>query len=45
MHKRYLRWLLPIAVLSVLLANVVMRPDFRALFAPQFWQSLQRYSR
>ena len=43
--KRYLRWLLPTAALSILLANVVMRPDFRALFSLSFWQNLQRYSR
>ena len=45
MHKRYLRWLLPIALLSVLSANLVMRPDFRALFSLDFWENLQRFSR
>lgn len=44
MHKRYLKWLLPIALLSVLASHVVMRPDFRALFSFEFWQNLQRYS-
>ncbi|MGB0415485.1 MAG: S41 family peptidase [Coraliomargarita sp.] len=44
MLKRYLKWMLPVALLSVVLANLVMRPDFRALFSLRFWENLQRYS-
>lgn len=30
---------------AFLLASVIARPDFRALFSLEFWESLQRYSR
>ena len=45
MHKRYLKWLMPIALFSIFLANFAVRPDFRALFSLEFWGNLQRYSR
>lgn len=45
MHKRYLKWVLPVFLVSLMLASVVVRPDVRALFSLEFWESLQRYSR
>ncbi len=45
MDKRYLRWILPVALISLLVAQFVARPDWRAFASIEFWESILRYSR
>jgi len=45
MDKRYLRWLLPVALFSLLAAQFYARPEWRAFVSIDYWQSLLRYGR
>ncbi len=43
MNKRELKWLLPVGLLAILLAQVVGRPELRALFSTEYWSNWWRY--
>ncbi len=45
MDKRYLRWLLPVALISIFAAQFAARPELRTLFSLDYWQSLLRYGK
>jgi carboxyl-terminal processing protease len=45
MDKRYLRWLLLVALLSILAAQFDARPELRAFLSRDYWQSLMRYGK
>ncbi|MDP4879337.1 MAG: hypothetical protein NWR36_05595, partial [Opitutales bacterium] len=45
MDKRYVKWLIPVALLSILAAQFWARPELRALLSADYWQSLFRYGK
>ncbi len=45
MNRRYVRWLLPVALFSLLAANFWARPEWRALCSFDYWQNLLRYGK
>lgn len=45
MYKRYYRWLLPIALFSLLASQFWARPELRALLSVDYWQSVFRYGK
>lgn len=45
MKKGTVKWLIPIALFSILAAQFWARPELRALFSPDYWQNLLRYGK
>ncbi|MEN8844533.1 MAG: PDZ domain-containing protein, partial [Lentimonas sp.] len=45
MNRRYIKWLLPVALLSILAAQFWARPELRAFFSLDYWQSVLRYGK
>ncbi len=45
MNKRMLKWLLPIALFSILAAQFWARPDLRSFFSFEYWQNILRYGK
>ncbi len=45
MNRRYVKWLLPVALFSILAAQFWARPEMHALFSFDYWQSVLRYGK
>ena len=45
MNRRYMKWLLPVALFSVLAAQFWARPELRAFLSIDYWQSVLRYGK
>ncbi|MGJ8641166.1 MAG: S41 family peptidase [Opitutaceae bacterium] len=45
MKRSYRKWLIPVALLSVLAAQFYARPEMRAFFSVDYWQSVLRYGK
>lgn len=43
MNKYTLRWVISVAILTVLASQFATRADWRAMFSMDYWQSLSRY--
>ncbi|MGJ8651802.1 MAG: S41 family peptidase [Opitutaceae bacterium] len=45
MKKSTAKWLLPVALFSIIAAQFWARPELRALLSPDYWQNLLRYGK